>query len=333
MLNFNELKELCGLPGISGREAAVRDWIIARLPASATYEVDPLGNLIVNKLNKRCMLCAHMDEVGLLVTDITSDGFLKFSHVGGISSAVYLGKQVLVGDRQLPGVIGVTPIHLLEENDRKAWPKPAHLVIDIGAESREEAENYLNLGDSVTFSNQFSQIGEECYHAKAIDDRIGCLILLELLREQPNLCAVFTTREEVGGAAGAAAAALQPNFALVLETTTAADLPGVSGAARVCVLGGGAVVPFMDKGTVYPFDLYQFAMALARQACIPAQTKTAIAGGNDAKSIHTSGKGVPTLAISVPCRSLHSPGVVMRQSDAVAVYELAELLWKELMAR
>jgi len=331
IINLQELQELCALPGISGRENAVRDWIIARLPAGAPYEIDPLGNLIVNPARVNVLLCAHMDEVGFIVTHITEDGFVKFAHVGGISRAAYLGRRVFVGENRLPGVVGVTPIHLLDGEARTAIPKQEALYIDIGAENRAQAEAHVSPGDYVTFAPDFVSFGDDQICAKAIDDRIGCLILLTLLRKYPGMCAVFSTREEVGGAVASAARALRPDYAIVLETTTAVDLPGVSGTERVCALGAGAVVPFMDGGTVYPFDLYQRTMEIAKESGIPAQTKTLIAGGNDARSITAA--GVPSIAISVPCRNLHSPSVVMQTSDAQAVYDLAALVWKELTAQ
>jgi len=319
------LEELCALPGISGREGPVRDWLIAHLPEGVPHEIDLSGNLIVNREDAGVMLCAHMDEVGMIVTHVTEGSFLRFAHVGGIDPAAYLGRQVDVGTAQIPGVIGVTPVHLLESDDKLKLPREEELYIDIGAASKEEAA--VRPGDAVTFAPGFMRFGDGYIKSKALDDRLGCLLLLELLHAHRNLCAVFSVREETGGAAGAAAFALRPRLAIVLEATTAADLPGVDGAARTCALGGGAVVPFMDKGTVYPFDLYAFAMELAARRGIPAQTKTKIAGGNDARQIQAA--GVPSLAISVPCRNLHSPGCVMKESDAQAVYDLAEALWEE----
>ena len=332
-LNIQWLEELCALPGISGRENAVRDWLIGHLPEGAGYDIDPLGNLIVNKNNARVMLCAHMDEVGMIVTFITEEGLLKFAHVGGIERAAYLGRQVRVGANALPGVVGLAPVHLLEGDGKTRLPKQESLYIDIGAQNREEAQRRVRLGDYVTFAPGFTRFGEGFVKAKALDDRLGCLILLELLHAHPDLCAVFSAREEIGGAAGAAAFALEPKYAIVVETTTAADLPGVEGAQRVCALGGGAVVPFMDRGTVYPFDLYEFAMAQAKRHNIPAQTKTMVAGATDARGIHTSRGGVPTLGLAAPCRNLHSPSTVIQESDAQAVYDLAELLWEELSTR
>jgi len=333
MINLQWLEELCALPGISGREGPVRDWLIAHLPEGVDYYVDPLGSLIVNKNNSKVMLCAHMDEVGMIVTHITEEGLLKYAHVGGIERAAYLGRRVFVGAGRLPGVVGLAPVHLLEGDEKTRLPKQESLYIDIGAENKEEALRHVKLGDYAVFAPGLTRFGDGFVEAKALDDRLGCLILLKLLHANPEMCAVFSAREEIGGAAGAAAFALEPKYAIVIETTTAADLPGIDGAQRVCALGGGAVVPFMDRGTMYPHDLYEWAMELAKNHGIPAQTKTMVAGSTDAAGIHKSRGGVPTLGLATPCRNLHSPSLVIKESDAQAVYALAELLWKELMAR
>ena len=332
-MNIQWLEELCVLPGISGREGPVRDWLIAHLPEGVAYDIDPLGSLIVNKKNSKVMLCAHMDEVGMIVTHITEEGLLKFAHVGGIERAAYLGRQVFVGKQSLPGVIGLAPVHLLDDDEKARLPKQESLYIDVGAENREDALRYVQLGDYVTFAPGLTRFGDGYIKSKALDDRLGCLILLELLHAHPEMCAVFSAREEIGSAAGAAAFALAPQYAIVVETTTAADLPGIDGAQKVCVLGGGAVIPFMDRGTVYPFDLYECAIETAKRHKIPAQTKTMVAGATDAAGIHRSRGGVPTLGLATPCRNLHSPALVIKESDAEAVYALAELLWEELLAR
>ena len=346
-MNLQWLEELCALPGLSGREGAVRDWLIAHLPEGTEYAIDLLGNLLVNKSNSKVMLCAHMDEVGMIVTHVTEEGLLRFAHMGGIERAAYLGRQVLVGAGRLSGgpgepagslgwitgVVGLAPVHLLEGEEKKRLPKEESLYIDIGAQDRDEALRHVKLGDGVTFAPGLQRFGSGFIKARALDDRLGCLILLELLHAHPEMCAVFSAREEIGGAAGAAAFALDPQYAIVIETTTAADLPGVEGAQRVCSLSGGAVVPFMDRGTVYPLDLYERAMALARENGIPAQTKTMVAGATDARGIHTARGGVPTLGLATPCRNLHSPSTVVKESDAEAVYALAELVWEELSRR
>ena len=330
MMNLQWLEELCALPGISGREGPVRDWLIAHLPEGVEFCVDPLGSLIVNKNNSKVMLCAHMDEVGMIITHITDDGLLKFAHVGGIERAAYLGRQVFVGKQGLPGVIGLAPVHLLDGDEKTRYPKQESLYIDIGAADKEDALRHVKLADYAVFAPGLTRFGDGFLKAKALDDRLGCLLLLELLHAHSELCAVFSAREEIGGTAGAAAFALDPKYAIVLETTTAADLPGIDGAQRVCTLGGGAVVPFMDRGTVYLFDLYERAMALAKAHGISAQTKTMVAGATDAAGIHRARGGVPTLGLATPCRNLHSPALVVKESDAEAVYALAGLLWEQL---
>ncbi|MDR3313835.1 MAG: M20/M25/M40 family metallo-hydrolase [Oscillospiraceae bacterium] len=337
-MNLQELEQLCACAGVSGCENAVREAIIALLPKEATHTIDPLGNLIVRKTGTAAgkntvMLCAHMDEVGLIVTEITEEGYLSFAHVGGIERRGYLGKQVLAGKRQVPGVIGLKPVHLLEGDEKENIPPEDSLRIDVGAESREAAAALVQPGERVVFAPGLTCFGDGYIKARALDDRIGCLILIELLRQALpyDMTAVFSTNEETGaGAAQAAAFALAPAYAIVVETTTAADLPGVEGTQRVCSLGGGAVVPFMDRGTVYPWDLYETAQTLAAAHGIPMQTKTKIAGGNDARSITTARGGIPTITVSVPCRGLHSPAVVMQQKDAEAVLQLVRALWGEL---
>lgn len=332
------LKELCMLNAASGREEAVRDYLIAALPADVTYSVDALGNLIVQKKGRqpaknKVMLAAHMDEVAFIITYITDDGFLKCSEVGGIDPRVVFGKAVLVGPQQIPGVIGGKAVHQLSKDEKDKVPALSELCIDIGAKSREEAAQLVSLGDNAYFCSDYVEFGDGCIKAKAIDDRAGNQIMLDMLRrEQPyDLTFCFTVQEEVGTRGAAAVTdTVSPDYALVLESTTAADLPEVAGHKKVCALGGGAVVGFMDRGTVYDKALYDLAFALGKQHGVPCQTKTLVAGGNDASAIHKAAGGVKTLAISVPCRYIHSPSCVAKKSDIEHVAALAQLLAEEL---
>lgn len=252
------LQELCTLGGISGREHQVADWIQSRLPAGVTVHRDPLGNLLVHKQGRerpshRLMLCAHMDEVGLIINDITPEGLLGFSCVGGIDTRVLLARQVLVGERKIPGVIGLKPIHLTKSEERSTLPKVDELYIDIGASDREEARALVRLGDSVTFMPGVRGLGKTVLESKAIDDRLGCAVLLEMLREELpfDMDFAFTVQEEVGTrGASAAAYTIDPDFALIVETTTAADIVGVSGSDKVCEQGKGLLFPLW---TVEPF--------------------------------------------------------------------------------
>jgi len=334
------VKELSLLGGISGREKPVRKFLISRLPSDVSYMVDPLGNLICHKAGRlgagknKIMLCAHMDEVGLIITYITEEGFLKFNAVGGIDPAVLIGRQVLL-ESGLTGVIALKHIHLCEKEERTVIPKIQDLQIDIGARSGEEAEKRVALGEYACFCSSFLTFGDNNnrWKGKALDDRVGCAVLLNLLCSDLDydVDAVFSVQEEVGArGAGAAAFRLRPDVALILETTTAGDIPGAEEEKRACLLGKGPVIPFMDKGTLYDRTLYQTAFSVAAAEGIPCQTKTVIAGGNDASSVQAAGPGVRVLALSVPTRYLHSPVCVMDQRDVTATEALLRALLPEL---
>lgn len=327
------LKELCLTDGVSGDESAVRELIISKIGDCCEYSVDPLGNLICfrsgkKSSDKKVMICAHMDEVGFIVTYINSDGTLCFDEVGGVNTTVALGRQVKVGKERIIGVIGSTAVHNLSAEQREKAPKYDGMYIDIGASSKEEAEKYVSLGDCIYFDSEFTEMGSEI-KSKAIDDRAGCAMMIRLIQEQPEYDTyfVFNVQEEIGlRGAGASAFTVSPDFAIVLEATTASDIDGVSGAKKVCCLGGGPVVSFMDRRTMYDKELYRLAFDTAAELGIPCQTKTAIAGGNDAGAIHTSGRGVRTMAVSVPCRYLHSASCVINGDDLDSSYKLVKAL-------
>ncbi len=316
------IKELCALDAVSGREKSVRDYIISKLPEAAEYSVDAMGNLIVFVKGKktpknRVMLAAHTDEVGMIVTYIDDKGFIKFSNVGGIDAAVQLGRRVKVGEKKIEGVIGVTPIHLRRGEDELKIPKVAELYIDVGAEKKEDLDGLVALGDQIVFDSAPIEFADKL-KAKAIDDRAGCAILLDMIQNgvEYDTYFAFTVQEEVGcRGAGCAAFAVEPDYAVVVETTTAADISGVSGEKQVCKLGDGAVVPFMDAGTVYSPELYALAKRLSKEKGFKMQTKTMVAGGNDARAINTSRGGVKTLTVSFATRYLHSPSCVIAKSD------------------
>ena len=340
MIN-EKIKELCSIPGISGRESKVREYIINEIKDYAEYKVDALGNLIVTKKGKEkaknvVMIDAHMDEVGLIVTGVNSNGFLTFAKVGGVDNKVIIGRNVLVGENKIPGVLGIKPIHLIEKDEEQNVPKDDDMYIDIGAKDKEDALKYVSLGDEVTFESEFVEFGDGFIKAKAIDDRAGCAILIELIKsELPYDCVfTFTVQEEIG-TRGAATAAFQvnPDYAIVVETTTAADISSVKGEARVCVLGEGPAVSFMDNGTIYNPDIYKRTLEIGKENNIKCQPKTRVAGGNNARTIHTSRGGVVTQVISVPTRYLHSPCCVCKKEDIISSIELIKALAADLAVR
>ncbi len=332
------LKELCLTDGVSGDESAVRKKIIEKIEGHCEYRTDALGNLICFKKgkktpDKKLMICAHMDEVGFIVTSLRQDGTLTFGEVGGVDPSVVIGRQVRVGKNLINGVIGSTAVHNLSKEQREKAPAMSSLYIDIGANNREEAEKYVSLGDCVYFDSEFTLLGEKRIKSKAIDDRAGCAVMIKMILSELEYDAhfVFNVQEEIGlRGARVSAYSVNPDFAVVLEATTAADIDGVSGAKRVCTLGGGPVVSFMDRRTVYDKELYRLAFDISAEGGFLCQTKTMIAGGNDAGAIHTSRRGVRTIAVSVPCRYLHSPSCVIQWSDLENMLNLTEKLAKRI---
>lgn len=322
------LKELCLIPGISGREEAVRNAISEKAAPYCASTVDALGNLICVKKGRetpkrKIMLSAHMDEVGFVVTHITADGFLTCAAVGGVDPRVVFGKQVRVNG--IPGVVAGKAVHQLKADEKDSMASLDDMFIDIGAQSREEAQEMVSLFDPVNFVPDFVEFGDGMIKCKAIDDRVGCAILLDLMRRDLpyDMTFAFVVQEEVGlRGARAAAYAVEPDIAFVVEATTAADIGGVPEEKQVCRVGRGAVLSFMDGRTIYDKALYEKALLIGAEKGIACQTKAAIAGGNDAGAIHLSRGGVRTLALSLPCRYLHSPICVIREQDMTATRDL-----------
>lgn len=309
------LDKLCRLDGVSGNEDEVREFIASQVKEySSDIFTDSMGNLYVLKKGrhhrgKTIVAMAHMDEVGFIVKEITPDGYIKFAPVGGIDSRIMLGIHVRIGKDRIKGVIGVKAAHLTTAEERKKMPPVHDMYIDIGVHSREEALKYVDFGDYIAFDMDPHMTGE-LYTAKAIDDRMGCAVMMKLLAEELEYDTwfVFTVQEEVGGCGATVAAnRLNPDIALILETTTPADLPGVTGEKRVCSVGGGAVIPFADRGTIYSPELIKIACDAADKLGLKHQTKSMVAGGTDAARVSVSGRGVETIAISLATRYLHSP--------------------------
>jgi len=319
------LKNLCNIDGTSGDETAVSDFIISQIDGFCSWKIDALGNIIVfkkgkNEPAKKVMLDAHTDEVGLIITGITSDGFLKFKTVGGIDTSALLFRKVKING-EIGGVISGKPIHLLDKKESEKLPDKDNLYIDIGVLSKQEAENYVNLGDRAVICGAFEKVDKKVI-SKALDDRIGCAILIKLIREydEYDFHASFSVQEEIGlRGAKTATFAINPECAIVLEGTTAADIAGVETEKTVCNLGKGPAISFMDGATVYDRKLYAAAM----NSGILCQPKRAVAGGNDSGSIHLSREGVRTVSISVPCRYIHTASSVVDFGDIENAYKLA----------
>ena len=327
--------KLCALSGVSSWEDEVRDFLREEAaPYADAIRTDALGNLIVFKrgakpAGNKLMLCAHMDEVGLMVRKITDEGCLKFDTVGGIDRRVLLGKRVLVGPQKVPGVVGLKAYHLVSREEEKSVPKLDEFYIDIGAADKAEAEALAGLGDVAVFDSRPELWGNGLMKAKAIDDRVGCAILLTLLKEDlpMDVVFVFTAQEEVGtrGAFGAAFS-VTPELAVAVEGTTAADLPGVPPQRQVCTVGQGPAISFMDRGSIGDKELFRRLRDLADGLGIPWQLKRFVSGSNDAAAVQRTKTGVRTGAVSVPVRYLHAPSSVASIQDMEGALALIRAL-------
>ncbi len=264
MLNY--LKELCAINGTSGDEIAVREYLqekIQNFPDILEMRTDALGNLLVHKKGKHSpkhtvLIGAHMDEVGLIVTGFQPDGRITLDTVGGIDPDVVIGRAVQIPNVGI-GVVGSVPVHNLSTKQRDEKPTKKDLVLDIGARSREDAQKLVHYGDSVYYYSEWTELGGGKVASKAIDDRFGCASMLKMLEgDIPfDTWFAFFVQEEIGlRGSKPASFAVNPDFAIILETTTAADLDGVKGDSAVCRLGGGAVVSFMDRTTIYDKELF-----------------------------------------------------------------------------
>ncbi|MDI6738951.1 MAG: M42 family metallopeptidase [Candidatus Edwardsbacteria bacterium] len=342
MIDLKLIESLTNAPGVSGNENAVRKLIRAGIEKYVDdIRVDALGNLIAykkprgGKKGPKVLLAAHMDEVGLMVTFIDKQGYLRFGKVGGADNRVLLAKRVIVGRDKAPGVIGVRPIHMIwRKGEHKKISTPEELMIDIGAASLEEAQKFVSPGDYVVFDTQYEDWGA-LIKAKAFDDRIGCYLMMELLKARYDfpLYAAFTTQEEVGlrGARVAAYRTL-PDIAFILEGTGAADMPQPKerDESRVPALGKGPVITIMDRSVICDKALVKLLTDTARAKRIPHQIKQPGIGGTDAGRIHLTKEGVRTAVLAIPARYIHSPVCLTAKKDIANGLKLMQETLKKI---
>jgi len=317
------LEKLCNASGVSGNEKEVREIIESEIePYADEISVDSMGNLIAKKIGKKhdktVMLSCHTDEVGFIISGITDEGYLEFKTVGGIDTRVIISKKVVIGKNKIKGIIGIKAVHLTTKEERERVPKVKDLYIDIGAKDKEDAKKYVGLGDYAVFDTAYEELGEYSIKAKAIDDRVGCYVLCELIKEELEYDTVFCfcVQEEVGlRGARIAAYRIKPDIALVIEATTCSDVSGVEEHLKVTKMNEGVAVSFMDRSTIVDEDFSKWLYDTAKKNNIPVQYKTLVAGGNDAGAIHLTKEGIKTASLSIPTRYIHSPASIASKKD------------------
>lgn len=318
------LARLCNALAISGAEQEVRQIVLEQIqPFADSVEVDALGNVLATKTGRgenrvRVMVAAHMDEVGFMLTKGEEGGLFEFAVVGGIDERQLVGKHVIVGREHLPGVIGAKAIHLTTPEERKNTLKVDQLRIDLGPEGSSKAK----VGDRAGFGTQFEILGPSI-RAKALDDRLGVVNLIELLKHAPeniDLLAAFTVQEEVGlRGARVAAYRFDPQLGIALDSTPANDLPaydsGEENTRYNTQLDHGPAIYLMDGATIADRRLTDWLKASAEAEGIPWQYRQPNQGGTDAGAIHKTRAGVPSVSVSVPQRYLHSAAGLVRFED------------------
>lgn len=332
------LKTLSEAMGPSGFEGEVRDLIRSAIrPLVDQVETDVLGSLIckkgTDKAGPRVLLDAHMDEVGLMVVDIEESGLLKFRTLGGIDPRVLVSKPVRVGKEKHSGVIGSKPIHLQDHDESQRPLGIDRLYIDIGATDRADAEKHVSRGDVAVFATEFGPIGENCIKGKALDDRLGCAVLIETLRNTYDLPLIgaFTVQEELG-LLGATAVAhrVRPDVAIALETTVCFDVVGAPSHGQGTILGRGPALTVQDSRTIANARFLEFMLAVAEKAQVPVQLRRVKGGSNDFGAIHVAGEGVVGGSISIPGRYLHAPAQIASLDDYENAIRLTDAILQEL---
>ncbi|MCK9150636.1 M42 family metallopeptidase [Methanobacterium alcaliphilum] len=323
------MKKLSDVPGISGFEEEVRKLITEELKDNVdTIEQDRLGNIIAFKKGDpeypNVMLAAHMDEIGLMVRHIDKKGFMKFSKIGAINDQMLLNQVVYVYGKKGPilGVIGSKPPHRMKAAERKKITSYEDMFIDIGASSREEASKMVSVGDSVIFKNEFTELPNSLITGKALDNRIGCLIMIETLKRaksKANIYGVGTVQEEVGlKGAKTSAFKINPDIALALDVTIAGDHPGMKEDEAPAKIGKGPAIILTDasgRGIITHPKIKEWLISASEENKIPVQLEVSEGGTTDATAIHLTREGIPSGVVSVPTRYIHTTVSIASMED------------------
>ena len=323
------LKELSELPGVSGDEHLVSDYIKNAISGHVSeITEDDYGNLIVRKgdpARPRIMLAAHMDEVGFMITGAEKSGLLKFKTIG-LSPQVVPGKRVIIGRSKVPGVIGNKPVHHSKKEDLEKIQEIKTLSIDIGANSKETALKIVEIGELGTFDTDFREQGDMIY-GKAFDNRLGCYMLVQMmLQTDLPLYYAFTVQEEAGlRGARIAAYRVSPDLGIAVDTTSSGEWPSEKDVPLYPELGKGPALTITDSSLICDRDLVQLIQKTARDHNLPYQIKRPMIGGTDAGPIHLTRGGIPSAVVAVPARYIHSPMSIASKQDVDTGIKLLSL--------
>jgi tetrahedral aminopeptidase len=341
MDNIDLLKRICETPGAPGYESKIRALVMEEIaPYADELKVDNMGNVVAikkGKENKRVMIAAHMDEISFMVNHIDEEGFLRFHPLGGFDPKTLTSQRVIVhGKKDLIGVMGSKPIHLMKPEEKGKASSISDYFIDLGM-SKEEAKKWVTVGDTVTREGMLIEMGD-CVNSKSLDNRVSVFILIETLKalkgkEVPyDIYAVFTVQEEVG-LRGAISSAhwIDPDFGFGLDVTIAFDVPGSQPHESVTKLGKGTAIKVIDGTVISDYRMVNYLKNLAEKYNIQWQPEILPAGGTDTAGVQRNGKkGSIAGAISIPLRHIHQTIEMAHKEDISASIELLKKAVSEL---
>lgn len=333
MINIELLKETTQVPGAPGYEHKIRSFVKGQVESYVDeMYTDPMGNLITLKKggsDKKLMIAAHMDEISFIVSHIDDDGFIKFQPLGGFDAKTLTAQRVIIhGKKDIIGVMGCKPIHIMTAEERAKPPKIEDYYIDTGYNA-EELKKYITIGSPITRERSFIEMGDTV-NSKSIDNRISVYILMEALKELKDtavpvdIYGVFTVQEEVGlRGATAATMGVDPDFAINLDVTLACDVPGSASHERITDLGKGTAIKILDGRTICDYRMVEFMKETANSNNIKYQMEILPKGGTDTASMQQFAKGGSIAGgISIPCRYLHQVIEMVNKEDVRASIDL-----------
>lgn len=336
------LKEILSAAGVSGYESGIARVLKKELEGTgAKVSVDDFGNVIAKKGTgthntgtgkKKIMLAAHMDEIGLMVKYITKEGYIHFIKIGGIDDRILPAQRVIIKAKEdVFGIIGSKPPHLQKDEEKKSPLKYEDMFIDIGSKNKEETEKRVSVGDTIIFEPNAGILHGSLYYGKAVDNRIGCYALVKIMERvnsgNAEVYGVATVQEEVGlKGAKISSFGLDPDFAIVIDTTIAGDTPGLSEKESALKLGGGVAITIIEaagRGTIVPEQVKKMFFETAQQHKIPYQIDVIEGGVTDGATISLNREGILTGVLSIPTRYIHSATGVFNLDDVNSAVELA----------
>ncbi len=333
------LQRLSEMNGPAGFEGPVREYISGLAgELGADVMVDKLGNVIGHVKGKgpRVMMVAHMDEVGLMTSDIDDEGFIYFTNLGGWDVRLLPGLEVTVmaPGKDLPGTIGMKPPHITTEAERKQVPEMMDLFVDTGLDATGLKRAGVRVGTPIAPATSFRRLSKNRVMGKAFDDRVGCYVLLRLLEDGNLPCDVtfvWSVQEEVGARGGGPAATrIDPDYVIVMESTIAADFPGVPRQKIIARLLHGTVVTVMDRLQIADAGMLEALLEVAEEQKLKVQLKKPGIGATDAGPIHLRGTGYRALPMAVPTRYIHGPAGILDLRDLEGTIGLARAMIERL---